>query len=100
MAKIAPARLLKMAITLLVIVFLTQFLLIIAERGRVVMLLVSVLGTSIPSFLLAMLLWIVNIQLHNRFDTPLLPLTGSGLDAHIILPALVLMAARWRRSRR
>ena len=171
-AKIAPARLLKMAITLLVIVFLTQFLLIMAERGRnglpaapatasveaaaqtfnylfhhpatyylhkaniptgkvvaeafvnsaelllfslglatllgvplgvfmalsrrrggrVVMLLVSVLGTSIPSFLLAMLLWIVNIQLHNRFDTPLLPLTGSGLDAHIILPALVLMA--------
>ena len=56
------------------------------------MLLVSVLGTSLPSFLLAMLLWIVNIQLHNRFDTPLLPLTGSGLDAHIILPALVLMA--------
>src|SRR5512136_354341 len=171
-AKIAPARLLKMAITLLVIVFLTQFLLIMAERGRdglpaapetasveaaaqtvnyffnhpatyylhkadiptgqvvaeafvnsaelllfslglatllgvplgvfmalsrrrggrVVMLLVSVLGTSLPSFLLAMLLWIVNIQLHNRFATPLLPLTGSGLDAHIILPALVLMA--------
>jgi ABC-type dipeptide/oligopeptide/nickel transport system permease component len=171
-AKTAPARLLKMAITLLVIVFMTQFLLIMAERGRnglpaapetasveavaqtvsylfnhpatyylrradiptgkvvaeafvnsaelllfslglatvlgvplgvfmalsrrrggrVVMLLVSVLGTSIPSFLLAMLLWIVNIQLHNRFDTPLLPLTGSGLDAHIILPALVLMA--------
>ncbi len=171
-AKIAPARLLKMAITLLVIIFLTQFLLIMAERGRnglpaapetasveavvqtfsylfnhpatyylhkadiptgkvvaeafvnsaelllfslglatvlgvplgvfmalskrrggrVIMLLVSVLGTSLPSFLLAMLLWIVNIQLHNRFDTPLLPLTGSGLDAHIILPALVLMA--------
>src|SRR5512139_3212042 len=171
-ARIAPGHLLKMLITLLVIIFLTQFLLIMAERGRnglpaapetagveaaaqtfnyllnhpatyylhktdiptgtvvaeafvnsaelllfslglatmlgvplgvfmalsrrrggrVVMLLVSVLGTSIPSFLLAMLLWIVNIQLHNRFATPLLPLTGSGLDAHIILPALVLMA--------
>src|SRR5512136_308327 len=171
-ARIAPGHLLKMAITLLVIVFLTQFLLIMAERGRnglpaapetasieaavqtlnyllnhpatyylhrtdiptgkvvaeafvnsaelllfslglatlfgvplgvfmavskrrggrVIMLLVSVLGTSLPSFLLAMLLWIINIQLHNRFDTPLLPLTGSGLDAHIILPTLVLMA--------
>src|SRR5512136_646768 len=171
-ARIAPGHLLKMAITLLVIVFLTQFLLIMAERGRnglpaapetasieaavqtlnyllnhpatyylhrtdiptgkvvaeafvnsaelllfslglatlfgvplgvfmavskrrggrSIMLLISVLGTSIPSFLLAMLLWIVNIQLHNRLDTPLLPLTGSGLDAHIILPALVLMA--------
>lgn len=171
-ARIAPGHLLKMAITLLVIVFLTQFLLIMAERGRnglpaapetasveaaaqtfnylfnhpatyylhkadiptskvvaeafvnsamlllfslslatllgvplgifiafskrrggrSIMLLVSVLGTSLPSFLLAMLFWIINIQLHNRFDTPLLPLTGSGWDAHIILPALVLMA--------
>ena len=33
-ARIAPGQLLKMAITLLVIVFLTQFLLIMAERGR------------------------------------------------------------------
>ncbi len=171
-ARIAPARLLKMALTLLAIIFLTQFLLIMAERGRNglpaapetasveatvqtliylfnhpatyylhradiptgqvvaeafvnsavlllfslglatligvplgifitfskrrggrgVMLLVSVLGTSLPSFLLAMLLWIIDIQLHNRFDTPLLPLTGAGWDAHIIMPALVLMA--------
>ena len=170
-ARLAPGHLLKMALTLLVIIFLTQFLLIMAERGRnglpaepetagveaavqtfkylfnhpdtyylhktdiptgkvvaeafvnsaelllfslglatllgvplgifmalsrrrggrAIMLLVSVLGTSLPSFLLAMLLWIINIQLHNRFDTPLLPLTGSGLDAHIILPSLVLM---------
>ena len=33
-ARIAPGRLLKMALTLLAIIFLTQFLLIMAERGR------------------------------------------------------------------
>jgi peptide/nickel transport system permease protein/oligopeptide transport system permease protein len=171
-ARIAPARLLKMALTLLVIVFLTQFLLIMADRGRnglpaapetavveavqqtvdylfnhpatyylhkqnlptsevvldafvksaglllfalglatligvplgivmalsrrnfsrVLMLLTSVLLTSLPSFLLAMLLWIVNIQAHQRFRTPQLPITGFGWGAHIVLPALVLMA--------
>jgi peptide/nickel transport system permease protein len=172
LARLAPARLLKMAITLLVIIFLTQFLLIMADRGRnglpaapetavveaaqqtvgylfnhpttyylhkqnipvgdvvldafsksavlllfslglatiigvplgifmalsrrnrsrVLMLLTSVLLTSVPSFLLAMLLWIINIQGHQRFNTPQLPITGFGWDAHILLPALVLMA--------
>ncbi len=63
------------------------------RRGqRNLMLLISVLGTSIPSFLLAMLLWVVNILLHNSFNTPALPITGFGWDAHLVLPALVLMA--------
>jgi peptide/nickel transport system permease protein len=171
-ARLAPVRLLKMAITLVVIAFLAQFLLIMADRGRnglpaapetalveaisqtagyvfehpdtyylrkanlptaevvldafsksvglllfslslgtligvplgvtmalsrrnisrVLIVLTSVLLTSIPSFLLAMLLWIINIQAHQRLNTPQLPITGFGWDAHIILPALVLMA--------
>ncbi len=171
-ANLAPARLLKMALTLLVIIFLTQFLLIMADRGRnglpaapetaaveainqtvgylfnhpatyylhkqdtpfddvlldafsksaglllfslglatlvgiplglfmalsrrnfsrVLMLLTSVLLTSLPSFLLAMLLWIINIQAHQSLNTPQLPITGFGWDAHLLLPALVLMA--------
>jgi peptide/nickel transport system permease protein len=61
-------------------------------RSRNFMLLISVLGTSLPSFLLAMLLWVVNIQLHNSLNTAALPITGFGWDAHLIMPALVLMA--------
>jgi peptide/nickel transport system permease protein len=56
------------------------------------MLLISVLAISTPSFLLAMLLWIANIQIHHRFNVPALPSTGFGWNAHLILPMLVLAA--------
>jgi glutathione transport system permease protein len=56
------------------------------------MLLLSVLAVSTPTFLLAMLLWIANIQAHRRLGTPALPPTGFGWDAHLILPMLVLAA--------
>ena len=64
-------------------------------RGRqrsTAILLVSILGISIPSFLLAMLLWIANIRLGNLLGIKPLPPTGYGLDAHMIMPALVLAA--------
>lgn len=52
----------------------------------------SVLGISTPSFLLAMILWIINIQLGKWFGggkAPL-PTAGFGWDAHLLMPALVL----------
>lgn len=54
------------------------------------MLVLSVLGISTPSFLLAMLFWILNIQVHNWFDIKVLPSAGFGWDAHMVLPVLVL----------
>lgn len=50
----------------------------------------SVLGISTPSFLLAMLFWIVNISVHRTFDVDVLPSTGFGWDAHLVMPVLVL----------
>ncbi|MCX6032604.1 MAG: ABC transporter permease subunit [Chloroflexi bacterium] len=52
----------------------------------------SVLGISTPSFLLAMLLWIANIQLGRWLggDTAPLPSVGFGWDKHVVMPALVL----------
>lgn len=61
-------------------------------RGTTVILLLSVLGVSTPSFLLAMLLWILNIAIYQRFSTTALPPSGFGWDAHLIMPALVLAA--------
>ena len=52
----------------------------------------TVLGISIPSFLLAMLLWVVNVQAGRWLGlrgAPLPP-TGFGWDDHLLLPALVL----------
>ncbi|MCK4472750.1 MAG: ABC transporter permease subunit, partial [Anaerolineae bacterium] len=62
------------------------------KGGASLVLLLSVLGVSTPSFLLAMLFWVVNIQMHRRFDITVLPSAGFGLDAHLIMPALVLAA--------
>ena len=62
------------------------------KGGVSLVLLFSVMGISTPSFLLAMLLWVVNIQVHRRFDITVLPSAGFGLDAHLIMPALVLAA--------
>jgi len=65
------------------------------SRRRVastLMLLLSVLGISTPSFLLAMLLWVLNIQIHRQFAIPVLPSAGFGWDLHLVMPALVLAA--------
>jgi peptide/nickel transport system permease protein len=60
--------------------------------GGTLALLISVLGVSTPSFLLAMVFWVINIQVHRTFDIKVLPTVGFGFDAHLILPALVLAA--------
>ena len=57
-----------------------------------VMVMVSILGTSTPTFLLGMLLWVVNIQIMRSLGRTqaLLPPTGLGWDLHMLMPALVL----------
>ncbi|MEJ2598813.1 MAG: ABC transporter permease subunit [Anaerolineales bacterium] len=55
-----------------------------------IMLSLSILGISTPSFLLAMIFWIINIQVHNLFNIQVLPSAGFGLDTHLVLPVLVL----------
>jgi oligopeptide transport system permease protein len=62
------------------------------KGGRSLVLLLSVMGISTPSFLLAMLFWVINFQAHRRLGVPALPPTGFGWDAHLIMPALVLAA--------
>ena len=58
--------------------------------GAPLVLLLSILGVSTPSFLLAMLLWVVNIQAHRTLGVTALPAAGFGWDAHMVMPALVL----------
>ena len=60
--------------------------------GRSLMVVLSILGVSTPSFFLAMLLWVLNIALYRRFDIHPLPPTGFGWDGHLVMPALVLAA--------
>jgi len=60
--------------------------------GAPLVLLLSILGVSTPSFLFAMLLWVVNIQVHRQFKITVLPAAGFGWDAHLVMPALVLAA--------
>jgi peptide/nickel transport system permease protein len=53
---------------------------------------ISVLGISTPSYLAAMLLIWFNVWLYNTTGSDFLPLHGFGWDAHLILPAIVLAA--------
>ncbi len=62
------------------------------ERGAPLVLFLSILGISTPSFLLAMVIGVLNIQIHRRFGIPALPPNGFGWDTHIVMPALVLAA--------
>lgn len=54
--------------------------------------LISILGVSVPAFILAMFLWLINLEVSRRLDLTPLPATGMGLDQHLLLPALVLAA--------
>ncbi|MBN1888744.1 MAG: M28 family peptidase [Thermoflexales bacterium] len=61
-------------------------------RTAPLVLLLSILGVSTPSFLLAMLFWVINTQAYRTFglqSAPLPPI-GFGWDAHLVMPALVL----------
>ena len=59
-----------------------------------VILLISVLGISTPSFLMAMLLQIINVDFIRwvNLSKTILPPQGFGWDLHLVLPALVLSA--------
>ncbi len=59
------------------------------RRRAITVIVLSILGVSIPSFMLAMLFWVVNIQLY-RLGLPRLPVIGFGWDEHMVMPALVL----------
>ncbi|HSR49163.1 MAG TPA: ABC transporter permease subunit, partial [Anaerolineales bacterium] len=54
--------------------------------------LISIIGISVPAFMLAMFLWVINLEVAKQFDLTPLPATGLGWDRHILLPALVLAA--------
>jgi ABC-type dipeptide/oligopeptide/nickel transport system permease subunit len=58
--------------------------------GSAPLVVLSIVGMSTPSFLLAMLLWMVIISIYQRTNVALLPLTGFGWNLHLVLPALVL----------
>lgn len=58
----------------------------------ILLLTLTLLGTSTPSFFAALLLQIGEIQWLRVFGFRLVPVGGFGWDAHIILPALVLAA--------
>jgi peptide/nickel transport system permease protein len=60
------------------------------KSSSTLVLALSVLGISIPSFLLAMLFWVINIYVHRTFQIEVLPATGFGWDVHLVMPALVL----------
>lgn len=62
------------------------------KRGAPLVLILSILGVSTPSFLLGMFLWVGNIYLYRLIGRPILPQTGFGFDQHMIMPALVLAA--------
>jgi peptide/nickel transport system permease protein len=60
------------------------------KTSSTVIMVLSTLGISTPSFLFAMFLWVANIWVHRTFDVTVLPSAGFGWDAHLIMPALVL----------
>ncbi len=64
------------------------------RKAAPLVLFVSLLGISLPSFLLAMLLLVADFSL-TRFlgvRTAPLPPTGTGFDLHLVMPMLVLGA--------
>ena len=63
-----------------------------ASRFSELLLFVSVLGTSTPSYFAAMLLIWFATWLYQTTSTQIVPISGFGWDAHLILPGLVLAA--------
>jgi len=60
------------------------------RSASALIMLVSLLGISTASFLVAMMFWVANIWVHRTFDVRVLPSAGFGWDGHMIMPALVL----------
>jgi peptide/nickel transport system permease protein len=61
-------------------------------RFSSVLVFLSVLGISTPSYFAAMLLIWFSVWLYRTIGVDFLPVHGFGWDAHLILPALVLAA--------
>jgi ABC-type dipeptide/oligopeptide/nickel transport system permease subunit/ABC-type lipoprotein export system ATPase subunit len=62
------------------------------RRYSLVFLVMAIIGVSTPSFFLALLLQILEINIYKRTGVALVPVGGFGWDRHIILPAMVLAA--------
>lgn len=62
------------------------------KRGTLLILILSFIGISTPSFFAALGLQIAAIQYTRTFGQSLLPVGGFGWDKHLILPMLVLAA--------
>jgi len=62
------------------------------RRFSLVFITMAIVGVSTPSFFMALLLQILEVNWYRRMGFALLPLGGFGWDAHIVLPALVLAA--------
>lgn len=60
------------------------------KPSSIFVIILSVLGVSTPSFLLAMLFWIININVYRTFHVKVLPSAGFGWDTHMVMPVLVL----------
>ncbi|MDQ6859343.1 MAG: ABC transporter permease [Chloroflexota bacterium] len=54
---------------------------------------VTNLGVALPAFFLAFLLQVAAVELSKSAGRPLVPTTGFGLDAHLVIPVLSLAAA-------
>ena len=63
-----------------------------ASRFSELLLFVSVLGISTPSFFAAMLLIWLAVWLYRSTGQHVVPISGFGWDLHLILPAVVLAA--------
>ncbi len=60
------------------------------RSGSALIISLSILGVSTPSFLLAMLFWVADFKLYRLTGTAPFPPTGFGWDLHMVMPALVL----------
>ena len=97
LARALPNSLGLLAVSMAVAIAVGLFLGMTAARRRHtrlagLLLFLSALGMSTPSYFAAMLLIWLAVWLFAATGTRLFPIAGFGWDAHIILPALVLAA--------
>jgi len=60
------------------------------RSGSALIITLSILGVSTPSFLLAMLFWIADFKIYRLTGASPFPPTGFGWDLHMVMPVLVL----------
>jgi len=62
------------------------------RKSSLLFLVAAIVGISTPSFFLALLLQILEINFYRQTGITLLPVGGFGWDSHLVLPAVVLAA--------